>query len=71
MTAKPTDTVPEIGPGLSRKLLERLICPVSRGPLEYDADAQTLTSSRAGLVFPIRDGIPILVEDQAEPLRDG
>lgn len=73
MTDQKTESVPAAGEpeprtALSRKLLERLICPVSRGPLTYDADAQTLTSPRAGLVFPVRDGIPILVEDQAEPL---
>ena len=64
-------TVPEtFQTGLSRKLVERLICPVSRGPLTYDAEAQQLISPRAGLVFPVRDGIPILIEDEAEPLAD-
>ena len=66
----PTSGVPDARMGLSRKLLERLVCPVSRGPLTYDAEAQTLTSPRAGLIFPVRDGIPILVEDQAEPIHE-
>lgn len=56
------------GASLSPKLLERLICPVSRGPLNYDKDANKLVSQRAKLAFPIKDGIPILIEDEAEPI---
>lgn len=50
------------------KLLEILVCPVTRGPLEYDAAAGELISRQAGLAFPIRDGIPILLIDEARPL---
>ncbi len=50
------------------KLLEILVCPVTRGPLEYDADAGELISRQAGLAFPIRDGIPIMLIDEARPL---
>lgn len=50
------------------KLLEILVCPVTKGPLEYDAEAQELTSKSAGLVFPIRDGIPIMLVDEAREL---
>jgi uncharacterized protein YbaR (Trm112 family) len=50
------------------KLLEILVCPVTRGPLEYDAAAGELISRQAGLAFPIRDGIPIMLVDEARPL---
>ena len=48
-------------------LLERLVCPVTRTPLRYDAAAQELVSEAAGLAYPIRDGVPVmLVEDARE-----
>lgn len=50
------------------KLLEILICPVTRGPLEYDAAAGELISRKAGLAYPIRSGIPIMLEDEARSL---
>jgi uncharacterized protein YbaR (Trm112 family) len=50
------------------KLLEILVCPVTRGPLEYDPEAGELISRQAGLAFPIRDGIPIMLVDEARPL---
>ena len=52
------------------KLLEILVCPVTKGPLEYDADAQELISRQAGLAYPIRDGIPIMLPDEARALDD-
>ena len=52
------------------KMLEILVCPVTKGPLEYDADAQELISRQAGLAYPIRDGIPIMLADEARPLDD-
>ena len=52
------------------KLLEILVCPVTKGPLEYDAEAQELISRGAGLAYPIRDGIPIMLPDEARPLED-
>jgi len=51
------------------KLLEILVCPVTRTTLEYDADKQELISRAAGLAFPIRDGIPILLADEARELE--
>ena len=54
--------------GVDPKLLEILVCPVTRGPLEYDAAAGELISRQAGLAFPIRDGIPIMLIDEARPL---
>ena len=50
------------------KLLEALVCPVSRGSLRYDRDAQELVSDQAKLAYPIRDGIPIMLSDEARNL---
>ena len=52
------------------KLLEILVCPLTKGPLTYDAQKQELLSRRAGLAYPIRDGIPIMLADEARPLTD-
>lgn len=54
--------------GIDPKLLEFLVCPLTKGPLEYDAAAQELISRQAGLVYPIRDGIPIMLVDEARQL---
>jgi len=53
------------------KLLEILVCPVTKGPLEYDREAGELISRSAGLAYPIRDGIPIMLADEARLLGDG
>lgn len=50
--------------------LQTLICPISRTPLVYDKDAQELLSKKAGLAFPIRDGVPIMLETEARELED-
>ena len=50
------------------KLLEILVCPQTRGPLSYDRDKQELISRQAGLAFPIRDGIPLMLADRAQTL---
>jgi uncharacterized protein YbaR (Trm112 family) len=52
------------------KLLEILVCPLTKGPLQYDADAQELISEKARLAYPIRDGIPIMLVDEARSLGD-
>jgi len=52
------------------KLLEILVCPLTKGPLRYDEKAQELISDRAGLAYPIRDGIPIMLVDEARALND-
>jgi uncharacterized protein YbaR (Trm112 family) len=50
------------------KLLEILVCPLTKGPLTYDAAAQELISKQAGLAYPIRDGIPIMLAEEAREL---
>lgn len=50
------------------KLLEILVCPLTKGPLEYDATRQELISKTAKLAYPIRDGIPIMLADEARKL---
>lgn len=50
------------------KLLEILVCPVSKGPLRYDRDHNELISDKAALAYPIRDGIPIMLPDEARSL---
>ncbi len=52
------------------KLLELLVCPVTKGHLDYDRERQELVSRSARLAYPVRDGIPILLEEQARPLTD-
>ena len=51
--------------GADRRMLEALVCPVTLGLLNYDADRQELVSRAAGLAFPIRDGIPIMLVSEA------
>jgi len=52
------------------KLLELLVCPLTKLRLEYDVENQELISRAAGLAYPIRDGIPIMLPDEARELRD-
>ncbi|SHK36295.1 hypothetical protein SAMN02745194_04771 [Roseomonas rosea] len=52
------------------RLLEILVCPVTKGPLRYDRAAGELISESAGLAYPIRDGIPIMLPDEARRLAD-
>ena len=52
------------------KLLEILVCPLTKGPLVYDRERQELISEKARLAFPIRDGIPIMLVDEARSLDD-
>ncbi len=53
---------------LDPKLLDILVCPVSKAPLEYDADAQELICRASGLAYPIRDDIPVMLESEARLL---
>lgn len=52
------------------KLLEVLVCPVHKVPLRYDEAAQELISDQAGLAYPIRDGIPVMLPDEARQLDE-
>ena len=65
-TAKSATRATDIDP----KLLEILVCPLTKGPLRYDRAAQELISDQAGLAYPIRDGIPIMLVDEARRLDD-
>jgi len=60
------DPATEIDP----RLLEILVCPLTKGPLTYDRSKQELISLQAGLAYPIRDGIPIMLVDEARTLED-
>ena len=55
---------------MDTKLLAILVCPVTKGPLEFDAARQELLSRSARLAYPVRDGIPILLENEARTLSD-
>lgn len=56
---------------MDSKLLELLVCPVTKGPLVYDRERQELISQGARLAYPVRDGIPILLETEARALDEG
>jgi uncharacterized protein YbaR (Trm112 family) len=65
----PTDMTDQDKPGaVDPKLLDLLVCPLTKGPLRYDRARQELISEQAGLAYPIRDGIPIMLVDEARPL---
>jgi len=68
-TVPPTAAAPpprEVDP----RLLEVLVCPVTHGPLDYDREAQELVSRSARLAYPIRDGVPVMLPEEARPLED-
>lgn len=64
MTQTPDDTVA----GFDRRMLEALVCPQTHGVLTYDAERQELVSRAAHLAYPIRDGIPVMLVDEARPI---
>ena len=53
---------------IEKKLLSILVCPVSKGSLEYDREKDELVCRTSGLAYPIRDGIPVMLESEARPL---
>jgi len=59
---------PPTPPVVDPQLLDILVCPVTKGPLRYDRERGELVSERAGLAYPVRDGIPIMLPDQARKL---
>lgn len=68
MNETPTQT--EQTQAVDPKLLEFLVCPVTQQPLEYDRERQEFVSRAAGLAYPIRDGIPVMLVDEARKLDD-
>lgn len=54
---------------LDPRLLDILVCPITKGPLTYDRQRQELVSKSAGLAYPIRDGIPVMLESEARSLQ--
>ncbi len=71
--AMPNASDPPIPPrpqAVDPRLLEILVCPVTKGPLVYDRDKGELISRQAGLAYPVRDGIPIMLPDEARALSD-
>ena len=67
MSDAPEDA-PENAPGIDPRLLEILVCPVTRGPLTYDRERQELVSASAKLAYPIREGVPIMLPEEARTL---
>lgn len=65
-----SETPSECSAKTEPKLLEFLVCPVTKGPLAYDAAAQELISRKARLAYPIRNGVPILTQEAARALVD-
>ncbi len=55
---------------INRKLFDLLVCPLTKGPLKYNAATQELFSPHAKLAYPIRDGVPVMLVDEARPLDD-
>lgn len=55
---------------MNPKLLEILVCPVTKGPMVYDKQKQELISKAARLAYPVRDGIPVMLEDEARRLEE-
>lgn len=55
---------------MDTRLIELLVCPVTKGPLEFDREKQELFSRSARLAYPVRDGIPVLLENEARVLTD-
>ncbi|MBW7921465.1 MAG: Trm112 family protein [Rubellimicrobium sp.] len=62
-------TGPAQRPGFDPRMLEALVCPLTQAPLAYDAGRQELVSRAANLAFPIRDGIPVMIESEARVLE--
>ncbi len=65
-----TESTPVEATRIDPKLLEILVCPLTKGRLEYDAELQELISPQARLAYPIRDGIPIMLPEEARPLSE-
>ena len=62
--------MPDAAPPLDPRLLDLLVCPLTKGPLTYDRARGELISESAGLAYPVRDGIPVMLTDEARTLGD-
>jgi hypothetical protein len=67
-TAKKSDEPMDADPGVDPRLLEVLVCPVTRSALTYDREANELVSRAAGLALPIRNGVPVMLRDEARDI---
>ncbi|MDX1386557.1 MAG: FHA domain-containing protein [bacterium] len=56
---------------VSKELLEILVCPITKGPVYYDEKRDGIVSEKAGVVFPVQNGVPVMLEDEAYPLQEG
>ncbi len=70
MAEEETPPMPTSGAALDPELLDLLICPLTKGPLRYDRVRNELISEQAGLAYPVRDGIPVMLVDDARRLDD-
>lgn len=68
MSGAMSGAMPDDRPPIDPWLLDKLVCPVTRTPLTWDAERRMLVSQAAGLAFPVRDGVPVLVVRAASPL---
>lgn len=66
----PVSTPDEPVIAMDKRLLDILVCPVTKGPLTWHPDVQELWCKASRLAYPVRDGIPVMLEDEARPLRD-
>jgi uncharacterized protein YbaR (Trm112 family) len=64
------DDLPTLTPEIDPRLLEILVCPVTHGPLDYDRGRAELISKQARLAYPIRDGVPIMLPEEAREIAD-
>jgi uncharacterized protein len=55
---------------MDKRLLDILVCPVTKAPLVYDRERQELVSKASRLAYPVRDGIPVMLEEEARPISD-
>jgi uncharacterized protein YbaR (Trm112 family) len=62
---------PSLQNDVDPRLLEVLVCPISHGPLDYDRQKGELISRKAGLAYPIRDGVPVMLAEEARALEEG
>ncbi len=66
----PVSTPDEPVIAMDKRLLDILVCPVTKGPLTWHPDVQELWCKASRLAYPVRDGIPVMLEEEARPLRD-